>query len=255
MKKFILTSLTVIFTLSIAFSQSFSYSGLNDGSYTPDNQNRSTNSTYLITHSLSQTIIGGNSASCNSGGLHTDNAYLRVFDLVTDFGINEDIIISSIDFGIELASSGSGGSQPAVVNVYTLSGTFIYANLTLIATQAISVADQTLSILNVPISATIPAGTILVIEVSTPSGQAVGNSFFIGSNNLGETDASYLATADCNIFEPTTTAGIGYPGMNTVMTVNADSAIQPIPLNNWAIYFGIFLIGLFVIYRFRRKIA
>ncbi|RKY54933.1 MAG: hypothetical protein DRP93_04400 [Candidatus Neomarinimicrobiota bacterium] len=29
----------------------------------------------------------------------------------------------------------------------------------------------------------------------------------------------------------------------------------PIPISNWAIYFGIFLIGLFVIFRFRRRLA
>ncbi len=254
MKKIIFTSLTVIFTFFIATSQNFSHSDLN-GSYTPDKQDRSTNATYSITHSLSQTIIGDNSVSCNSGGYHADNAYLRVFDLVADFGISESIVISSIDFGIETAEAGSGGIQPATVNIYTLSGSFEYANLTLIATEAISISDQALSILNVPISATIPAGSILVVEMFTPNGQAVNNKFFIGSNNLGETDPSYIATADCGITEPISMANIGFPNVNIVMTVNADSAIQPIPLNNWAIYFGIFLIGLFVIYRFRRRIA
>ena len=39
-----------------------------------------------ITHSLSQAITAGNSVSCNAGGLHTDNSYMRVFDLAT-FGL------------------------------------------------------------------------------------------------------------------------------------------------------------------------
>jgi hypothetical protein len=194
--------------------------------------------------------------SCNAGGLHTNNSYLRVFDLVADFGINVNINITSVDVGIETATAGTGGIQPATINIYTLSGPFIFANLTLIATQAINVADQSLSILNVPISASIPAGSVLVVEVFTPDGQANGNSFFIGANGLGQTGPSYLAALDCGIAEPTSTADIGFPGDMFVMNVNADPAgPPPIPVSNRAIYLGIFLIAVFMVARYRRRLV
>ena len=56
--------------------------------------------------------------------------------------------------------------------------------------------------------------TVLVVEVFTPNGQTAGNSFFIGSNALGQTAPSYLAAADCGVTEPTDTAAIGFPGMH-----------------------------------------
>lgn len=253
MKKFIFTFLSIILAVTFAFSQNFSTSGLTQTSSKNLSQDKSVTATYMITHSASQTILGGNSVACNAGGLHTDNNYLRVFDLVADFGINEDIDISSIDFGVETAT-GSGGSQPATVNIYTLSGAFVYANLTLIASQAISVADQTSTILNVPISATIPAGSLLVVEIFTPDGQGVGNAFFIGSNNLGETAPSYLSAPACGIVEPTELANIGFPGNQYVINVNADPAGGPpaVPVNSWAIILSLLFISGFVIYQIRK---
>jgi hypothetical protein len=252
MKKIILTSMAVMLTVAVSFSQSFSTSGLTNTSST-NPQYRAPSATYAITQSTSMDIISG-SVSCNNGGLHTDNYYSRVFDLVADFGINEDIEISSVDFGIETAS-GNGGTQPAVVNIYTLSGAYEFANLTLIATESINIPDQTLSILNVPTSAIIPAGSVLVVEVFTPNGQTDGNSFFIGSNNLGQTGPSYLAAPVCGVNEPSTTADIGFPDMHIVMVVNADPYIPSTPIANWAIVIGLLLIGTFIVVRYRTRLA
>lgn len=173
-----------------------------------------------ITHSTSQTIITGNSVSCNAGGLHTDNSYFRVFDLVA-FGITEDFNITNVSFGIELAN-GVSGSQPVEVKLHTLSGPFIFANLTTIGTANLSVPNQTLSIYDAAVAATAPAGSLLVVEIFTPNGQASNNSFFIGSNNLGQTGPSYLAAAACGVAQPTDTAAIGFPNMHIVMNVTGD---------------------------------
>lgn len=173
--------------------------------------------TYTITHSLSQTIQALNSVSCNAGGLHTDNSYMRVFDLPS-FGINGDFEVSQVQIGIEQAV-GAGGAQPASVNLYTLSGPLVFANLTPIGSANINVSDQNLTILNVPVSGTAPAGSTLVVEFFTPNGQAAGHSLFVGSNNLGQTDPTYLAAADCAVPEPTDTGSLGFPGMHLVMNV------------------------------------
>jgi hypothetical protein len=251
MKKLFILFVLGIATISFTFSQSFSTSGLKPGE-SANNSNRSVTATYFITHSSSQSIINGNSVSCNAGGLHTNNSYMRVFDLVNDFSISGPINVTSVDFGIELAD-GATGTQPVTVNIYTLSGSLLFSNLTLVASQPISVPDQSLTILNVPISASIPAGSLLVVEIYTPSGQVSGNSFFVGSNNLGQTDPTYLAAADCGVPEPATTASLGFPGMHLVMNVNAEPD-RPVPISNWALFIGIGLILVFAVVRFRRMV-
>ncbi len=81
-----------------------------------------------ITQSNSQTITSGNSVSCNAGGLHADNHYLRVFDLPT-FGITRAFGITNVSFGIE-QSVPAGATQPVEVRLFTLNGAFQFANLT-----------------------------------------------------------------------------------------------------------------------------
>lgn len=180
-----------------------------------------------ITHSVSQDIIFGNSVSCNAGGLHTDNSYLRVFNLV-DFGISQDFEISNVQIGIESAL-GVGGDQPVTMNLYTLDGALIWANMTLIGTADATLPDSDLTIVDIPVSGTAPAGSVLVVEFFTPSGQIEGNSLFVGSNNLGQTAPTYLAAADCGVFEPMDTADIGFPDMHLVMNVTGDVGGGDIP--------------------------
>jgi hypothetical protein len=181
-----------------------------------------------ITESVSQDIMSGNSVSCNAGGLITDNHYLRAFDLEA-FDITADFAITSVDIGIELAQAGGGGVQPAEIRLYTLEGDFVWANLTLIASAPVQVADQQLTIINMPVEGVIPAGSILVVDFFTPNGQAAGNSLWVGSNNLGQTASTYLSAADCGVPEPTPTEDIGFPGMNLVMNVTGNVGSQDIP--------------------------
>ncbi len=171
-----------------------------------------------LTHSLSQAIISGNSVACGSGGLHADNSYFRVFDLPA-FGIDEYFAVQSIDMGIQTATAGSNGIQPVVVNLYTLDGPLAWENLTLIGSADAAVADQELSIINVPVTGTAPAGSTLVVEFHTPNGQPSSNGLWVGSNDLGQTGPSYLAAEACGFSQPTELAAIGFPNMHIVMNV------------------------------------
>ena len=211
-----------------------------------------------ITHSSSQAITSLNSVSCNNGIGHTDNSYYRAF-LLPAFSIANAFDVQSVDIGIEEATSGAprpikgaskGGSQPngaskssisrnarlsapagggqsITVNLYTSSMPFpagFPGSLTPIGTATVNVADQSLTILNVPVTGTAGAGSELVVEVFTPNGEAAGNLFFIGSNAAPETGPSYRA-ADCGVTTQTTTAAIGFPDMHIVMNVNG--CVQP----------------------------
>ncbi|MCW9066440.1 MAG: T9SS type A sorting domain-containing protein [Ignavibacteriaceae bacterium] len=177
-----------------------------------------------ITHSTSQSILAGNSVSCNAGGLHADNSYYRAFNLA-DFGITDDFNVTMVEIGIEQAT-GAGGTQPITVYLYTSNPAFpggFPGSLTQIGTADINVPDQALTILQIPVTGTAPVGSELVVEIFTPDGQTAGNTFFIGSNNLGETGPSYILSVDCAITTPTPTGSIGFPDMHIVMNVTGET--------------------------------
>ena len=168
----------------------------------------------VLTQSTSQAITAANSVSCNASGLHAENSYYRSFPLSADINVCE------VQFGIETAA-GATGSQPVTVNLYAGTGAFpgTFGSYTQIGTTALSVPDQAATVFPASISGMATAGSNLVVEVLTPSGQAAGDSFFIGSNAGGESAPSYLRAPDCGITTPTTTAAIGFPQMQIVMNV------------------------------------
>jgi hypothetical protein len=171
-----------------------------------------------ITHSATQAIAAGNSVACSpdSGLTTTENGYLRTFTLA-DFGIGGDFNVTSVSFGIEAIDP----AQTLTVNLYTLEGDFIYANLTPIGSADATIAPQELSIVSVPVEGTAPAGSTLVVEVDAPDMSGTGR-LFIGSNDAGQSAPSYLRSASCGLVEPTDTADIGFPGMHIVMNVTGE---------------------------------
>lgn len=183
----------------------------------------------VLTQSTSQSIVSLNSVSCNTAGVHADNSYFRAFDVS---GFADGFDVCAVEFGIEQAT-GAGGTQPVTVNVYANSGlAFPGGTLTLLGTASPSVADQALTVLSVPLAASVAAGTTqMVVEVFTPDGQAAGHSFFIGSNNLGESAPSYLQAADCGITSPVATGAIGFGNMQFVFNVVGDAVGGPPPPN------------------------
>ncbi len=175
----------------------------------------------LVTQSTSQAITLGNSVSCNTGGLHADNAYSRSFSMGA-FPTGFDLC--AVEFGIEQAV-GAGGAQPVTVNIFShTGGVYPVGTTTLVSTQAVSVADQAATIFSVPMTGTIPAGAQLVVEVFTPDGQTTNNSFFIGSNAAGQSGPSFIEAASCGITTPTDTAAIGFPNMHIVLNARGSAA-------------------------------
>src|SRR5204862_7300136 len=174
-----------------------------------------------ITQSVSQEIVSGNSVACNNGTATAQNSYWRAFDMTTFTG-GAQYDVTSVSFGIESAISGSGTGQPLTVNLYVENGgRFPAGTRALLATSGpFTVADQSLTVLEVPLVARVPAGTLeLVMEVNSPDGRPDGNVFFIGSNPDGQTGPSYLSSADCGPPDPTNLADLGFPNMHIVFNV------------------------------------
>src|SRR5690606_17392504 len=142
----------------------------------------------------------------------------RAFDL-EEFGITGNFRVDSVQFGVQIATSGSEEGQPIIIRLYTTNGDFPGAPLTLIGSTLYSLPDQSLSIASVPVSATAFSGTTLVVELLSPDGDAGPNNFFIGSNNAGETDPSYMSMPACGATAPTPMADFGYDDIHFVLNV------------------------------------
>lgn len=161
-----------------------------------------------ITLSQSTSMVGAaGSIACiaSVGGVPTnnrDNSYYRIFDMAA-MGVVGDLLVSKVTLGIESAVSGAGGNQPLNVKLHTLSGSFVNANLTQLVSAPVQVADQTDTLLDVNLSATVPANSLLVVEVEIPDADGgAEHLFFIGSNGAGESSPSYLKSATCGFAEP-----------------------------------------------------
>jgi hypothetical protein len=176
-----------------------------------------------ITHSLSQSIVAGNSTACfdDKTGFTRENTYWRAFDMNTFTG-GQAYDISSISFGVEL-SSGNGLGQDLDVVLWTNNGApFPEGTLEPLTIFFLTIINDSSFFVQIPLDqTTVPAGTLeLVMEVSSPDGVANGNVFLIGSNSEGQTGPSYIQAADCGWPDPVDLASIGFPDMHIVFNVD-----------------------------------
>src|SRR5262249_50984849 len=144
-------------------------------------------------------------------GVTFENSYYRTFPL-TDFGVTTPFSVTSVSFAVERATAGTGASQPAELRIGTYAGTlnassFALSQLTQLARATIAIPNDATT-LTTPISAFTPAtvtvapDAVLYAELLIPDGTAVGNTFYIGSNDSTETHPSYLRAPDCQLLSP-----------------------------------------------------
>src|SRR5690554_7200437 len=181
----------------------------------------------VITHSLSQTIKPG-TVACGTGNVPAENNYYREFDLVNQFGVTSDLTVSSVEFGVESIT----GPINLTLNIYSTTAVFSVGfpgSLTLkgTANYTVTVADN-LSIVSVPLTATIPLGSKMVYEIKINDGAT--NQFYLGSNDLGQSGTSWIKANTCSITVPTDIAAIGFPEVMMIMNVvgEADAGTPPI---------------------------
>src|SRR5512139_1986664 len=168
-----------------------------------------------LTQSSSQAAVAGNSVACVDSItlFNFETSYYRAFDLPA-LGITGDFHVCAVELGTESAVGG-GGSQPLTVNLYRNAGpTFPGGSLTLLGSAGVVVADQALTMVSVPVAATVAAGAQLVVEILVPDGMAAHNLFFIGSNPAAESGPSYVRAPACGVATPVPMAdpAWGFPG-------------------------------------------
>lgn len=171
-----------------------------------------------LTHSQAATIVAGSSVACaqNRGIRTMANSYFRHFTL-DDYAIAGDLRVTAVSFGLEAAL---GEAVGLTVNLYTMldpAAPLRSDNLHLIGTAGTMLSDQLMTIVQVPVAATVPAGSTLVVEVVTPELSQGG--IYLGANPAGQTASSYLRAEECGIPEPAPTAELGFPDMQLLLYV------------------------------------
>lgn len=197
-----------------------------DGGTTPDAQDPPM--TVTLTQTTSQTLKDANSIACADSGDGTTRgaSYYRVFDLPA-LGINKPFTVSKITFQVETCTRLSGaGCTTVAAHVGTYSGTvgggtLSLASRTVLATNAtVTVPAGSATTVEAPITATIPAGQKLIIDIEAPD-QANTYSFFVGSNDGGESGFGYILSSGCSVNQPTNISAVSsmYPAVHLLMTV------------------------------------
>jgi hypothetical protein len=166
---------------------------------------------------------GSNSIACGDGTTYTDqNSYYRIFTL-SDFGITTEFHVASVDLVVEDVE---GGASTLTVKVGTYSGTTGGTSLTkadiatlTTATKSAAIGDTSESI---PITADIPAGGNVAVEIDVPSGKTGGKQFYIGANAGGESAPGYISSTNsaCNATAPTSVSTAAGAETDILITVS-----------------------------------
>ena len=173
-----------------------------------------------LSQSATQDITPLNSVACieedDAGNpvRHRENSYWRVFP------IEGRVEVEEVAVGIQSAAD-AAGAQPMSVRIHKLAGNeLVLDKLTLLGSADVSVANQEAGILTIPITASVPSDSRLVVEVHVPD-SAVGSTtkLFMGSNTAGQTGASYLSANECDLGDPVDLVDIGFPDVHFVLSV------------------------------------
>src|SRR5690554_43211 len=179
----------------------------------------------IITQSASQNIVPFTGVSCPGG----DDSFFRNFNLAS-YGITSDFEVSGVEFAVEEVSP----AMTATVNIYSMApGTFpanypAGATLRGSATVGLTPANN-LSMVAVPLTATIPLGQNLIYEVFIPDFTSGGN-FYPGANSSGQTGSSYIQAAVCGAIIPTDFADIAFPDTHLVFNVIGEADVTSPPV-------------------------
>ena len=186
--------------------------------------------TLAFTESSSLTPTDFNGVTCtDANGFHDANSWYRSFHL-PDYGIQGQLFVCQVNLSIEFTATPGGVGQPMTVNLYTNSGCpFPAGTLTPIGTATVTVADQALTSLGVPVTGTAPAGSDLVVEIAIPDGSgALAQEFYLGGNAAAQTGPSYIYDPACGDATPVDLASIGFPDSHIILqVVGTEDIIAP----------------------------
>jgi hypothetical protein len=188
------------------------------------------NAQTVLSQTTSSTPADGTSIACapQDGSGISDNKYFRAYTIDSDF------TIGAVQVGIETVL---GGPFALDVKLYTSATSFpgsYPAGLTEIASTTYNLDDQELTTVDIPISASVSAGSTLVVEVSHPD--VAGALFYIGANSAGQSAPGYILSEGCGISTPTPFSGIGFADVHIIINVVEGTASTEDFASNFSVY-------------------
>ncbi len=182
-----------------------------------------------VTQNYSETIVANNGISCNTTatGVISDNQYYRRLDMST-YNANNGFKVSSMTVGVELADS-STSQVPGDFLIYAIphatADPFMISDLGApLATVPVNYFLPSGGLITAPISASIPAGSDMVIEASVDDGGAGDAEFYPGANEEAELGPVYLTSAGCAVSEPTPVVDLVGSEYANIMFVHGKTA-------------------------------
>lgn len=182
-----------------------------------------------ISHSNSMTL-GETNVACNIGTVTSgENSYFRFFQL-NNFSITDDYSIMNVQYGIQsLTNPTLPDGFPVTVKIYSTTNTNFptgfpagYTELAQVTTNILSTDVE--SLVTIPISATIPAGSNLLVEVGYLAQETgSGNRIFLSANDLGQTASTYLLAPGCGVTNPTSMETVGFPNAHFILSVTGET--------------------------------
>jgi len=178
-------------------------------------------------------IVDGTSVGEGAGGVSFENAYLRLYDLDAEFGINGDYCTTSVEYGVEAATGGPGGTQPLTLSTYCLDDglPFVYSSLQLRDRIIIDQPDAQLEFFDQAIGGCCDADTqSLVVEIAAVdcSGTGLCEHFWVGMNDLGQTGPTYIVAPTAGISEPLDLTLVGFPDAALVEVIHGEVGQQAV---------------------------
>lgn len=151
------------------------------------------NSTLTLSQSADPNTIDTGGVACwnNVTFEYRDNAFARTYDLANDFGITQDFQITAVEWG---QGSGDTGKDIQIMIHIVDTENLPTANFELVnlVTHTISSSDN-MSLVTTPITAEIPAGSIVAVEVFGPDeGTVPEQRLFPGFNLSGQNNTAWI---------------------------------------------------------------
>ncbi|MBL6756253.1 MAG: hypothetical protein ISQ11_07575 [Planctomycetes bacterium] len=176
------------------------------------------------TQSFDNQTIEPGGVACTTGpptNFATDNQWLRRYSPAAECGVTSAIVVEGVTFAVETAASPDGLGQPITLRAYTIpvGASLSYANMSLLTELEELVPDGTDQIITTRFDSprVLTIGFDLVIEVAKTTAATEEFVYFPGSNGLGQTGPSYIASASCGLAEPTDLATIGFPNTHLIL--------------------------------------
>jgi hypothetical protein len=159
-------------------------------------------------------------ACTNADGTTSDTSWYRVFSL-SEAGVTGDFAVDRITLGVATVV----GTVTVEGAVGTYSGTFGGGTLDTTKISKLAMASSMLmptgiaALDTISLTATIPAGSNLLVEIDVPDQNGTGNQVNIGSTDASQAHPAYLRAPKCGQTVPTTTTGAGLANAAFVLTV------------------------------------